>query len=252
MPDGSVAYTSTIVEGPTSYPDGTFFVQFTDHWYWNVGPTFVPSQWLNAEVRPVECPYVPGTGPWYRVGATGGSCPPPPVGWSGDFAMSARAIASSRAAMGNDELRPVPTFTSGIVGASGVPRSDVVVSNRVVGYTTPKPVTAVETTRTSPLVEYVGQPAPNLMALPDPAGTSPTFDGPVVMAPPLNVLHTVATQPPVTPLTDAVGENPLTPNVVVDDGFRGPPVPATASGVPGIAILAGVGLLAFLAGKRGR
>ena len=119
---------------------------------------------------------------------------------------------------------------------------------------TPASPNAVSAT---PLTDVVGQPPPNMMQEQplNTVGTSPTYDGPLVGfnsdgTPILGPGSSFFNPPAPTPLTDAVGENPLTPPVAVVQG--GPPVVAGESGGSGLAILAGVGVLAFLAGRGGR
>lgn len=94
----------------------------------------------------------------------------------------------------------------------------------------------------TPFTDFVGQPTPNMMALPvDSIGTSPTFDPPA----------------PATPLTNAVGHNPAWPVLSVGPDLApvaqgGAPGAAGASNGSGLALLLGVGVLTFLMGRRGR
>lgn len=94
----------------------------------------------------------------------------------------------------------------------------------------------------TPFTDFVGQPTPNMMALPvDAIGTSPTFDPPAPATPLTNNVGGVW-QPGPSPAISVVPD--LAP--VVQGGAT---VPAGASSGSGLALLLGVGVLTFLLGK---
>jgi len=210
------------------------------------GPRYVP--YVNVDASPATCSYQRGTGPWYLVGAAGGTCPAPPVGWTGGFPMpSARMLAAASRGFGRDEFKPTPGYTH--PGAS--PLIDAVGGGSFgTSPTFDPPATEVVPPMIQPIILYAPDPTNPLTAVP---GANPLTPGAPV------IVTNLVPYPPVapTPLTPGVGHNPLTPSIgpnaqppgVTGDASGGAP---GASGGISLPLVVGVGVLAFLASRKGR
>lgn len=169
----TVVAKSDLLEGPVFLPDGTAYAVIkglpgsgTPYYVlWWQTPSYVPNPGLDQFVRPNECDQAPGKGTWYRVGAAGGSCPPPPVGWNQGFGLiSPRALGSIM--LGSEYMKPEPAPVNPHVNT--VPAPTVVTP--LIGPTTVvspvAPVLLAPPTATGVAPSATVQEAPTPMAAP--------------------------------------------------------------------------------------
>ena len=166
--DGSVTVVPRqfVTEGPVVLPDGMGYLVYVDPYTAGHKPTvlwwqtarFIPPQPIDAFLRPGECDVTAGTGPWYQIGAGGGTCPPPPPGWSQGFGLVS-AVARGSLLLGSEYHATVPGASGGGVVAPVVtPAPSIVSPPTLTPVPPPQPVAVPYNGPTPVLVQPVPVP----------------------------------------------------------------------------------------------